>query len=214
MFTGLVETTGRVDAVDPQGDAMTLTVHTTLDPGPIGASLAVDGVCLTVTGAAAGVVRAVVGPETLARTTLGLLQPGAVVNLERPLRLGDRLGGHMVSGHVDAVGKIARKAEIGPAVQIWIQAPSEVLRYVVVKGSIAVDGISLTVNQVAADAFEVTLIPHTRTTTTLDGKPVGAAVNLESDIIGKYVERLLGPRAGGPASGITLDRLKECGFAD
>jgi riboflavin synthase len=215
MFTGLVEATGRVERATPAGDARTLVIATALDPGELGASLAVDGTCLTVTARAAGEVTTVVGPETLARTTLGALRPGEIVNLERPLRLGDRLGGHLVQGHVDGVGAIERRQAIGPAMQVWIGAPPEVMRYVIVKGSIAVDGISLTVNQVSETAFEVTLIPHTRDATTLDRKPVGGRVNLEADMIGKYVERLLGTRAGGPpAGGLDLATLREHGFAD
>src|SRR5262249_22066254 len=147
-----------------------------------------------------------------AKTTLGALQVGDFVNLERPLRLSDRLGGHLVSGHVDATGIIERKRELGPAVEIEIQAPPDVLRYVVPKGSITVDGISLTVNRVSETWFAVALIPHTREATTLDGKPVGNRVNLEADLIGKYVERLLAGRMGGmPSVGLTLDFLKEHG---
>jgi riboflavin synthase len=127
----------------------------------------------------------------VARTTLGKLGQGARVNLERPLRLGDRLGGHMVAGHVDAVGHIAQVAPRAEAVDVTVRAPGELLRYVIEKGSIAVDGISLTVNAVDAGTFTVSLIPHTQTATTLAAKGAGAHVNLEVDLIGKYVEKLV-----------------------
>jgi riboflavin synthase len=218
VFTGLIEDVGRVAQVDVVGAGATgarrLTIESRLadEPMPIGASLAVDGTCLTVTGWSAGRVAAVAAAETLERTTLGTLSPGARVNLERPLRVGDRLGGHLVAGHVDGVGRLAGRRPRGEAVDITIAAPAALLRYVVEKGSIAVDGISLTVNLVDAAGFTVSIIPHTQTATTLADKPEGAAVNLEVDLIGKYVERLLGPHAAG-TGGLTLDRLKENGFA-
>lgn len=194
MFTGIVEEVGRVAALGRGERATELELETTLDPGPVGASLAVDGVCLTVTAASGGRLTVTVGPETLARTTLGALGIGARVNLERALRLSDRLGGHLVSGHVDAVGEIARVRPVGTAREVFVRAPAEVLRYVVEKGSIAVDGISLTVNRVDAMSFAVALIPHTLEHTSLGGKQEGAAVNLEVDIVGKYVEKLLAGR--------------------
>jgi riboflavin synthase len=215
MFTGIVEATGKIARADHQAESVTLVIATDLDPGDIGASLAIDGTCLTVTAKTKGAVTAVVGPETLAKTTLGALRVGDEVNLERPMRLGDRLGGHLVLGHVDATGAIQSKTPVGPAVEIWIATPPEILRYVIIKGSITVDGISLTVNRATETAFEVTIIPHTREATTLDRKAVGARVNLEADLIGKYVERLFEARAAGfPPSGLTLEKLKEYGFAD
>jgi len=215
MFTGIVEATGKIARADRQSEAVTLVIATDLDPGDIGASLAIDGTCLTVTAKTAGAVTAVVGPETLAKTTLGALRVGNEVNLERPMRLGDRLGGHLVLAHVDATGAIQSKTPAGSAVEIWIAAPPEIMRYIIIKGSIAVDGISLTVNRATETAFEVTIIPHTRDATTLDRKAVGAQVNLEADLIGKYVERLFEARAAGfPPSGLTLEKLKEYGFAD
>jgi riboflavin synthase len=145
-----------------------------------------------VTALGRGSFTVLAGNETLARTTLGGLRPAGTVNLERALKLGDHLGGHMVAGHVDAVGEIAGRRDLGANLDIQFRAPREVLRYVVAKGSIAVDGISLTVNRVDDYSFAVALIPHTVSKTTLAGKPVGAKVNLEVDIIGKYVEKLLG----------------------
>jgi riboflavin synthase len=195
MFTGIIEEVGRVGAVTRGEQAAELRIETTLDPGPVGASLAVEGVCLTVTAAGRGQVAVTVGPETLARSTLGALRVGDPVNLERPLRLQDRLGGHLVAGHVDGVGEIARVRVVGPAREIHVRAPAEVLRYVVPKGSIAIDGISLTVNLVDAEGFGVTLIPHTISATTLARKESGARVNLEADLIGKYVEKFVAARA-------------------
>ncbi|HEY1585954.1 MAG TPA: riboflavin synthase [Polyangia bacterium] len=195
MFTGIVEEVGEIRALVPlpSEQALQLTVRAPLldDEQALGASLAVDGVCLTVTAWRRGEVDAVVGPETVARTTLGKLGQGARVNLERPLKLGDRLGGHMVAGHVDGVGHIAALSPRAEAVDVTVRAPAPLLRYVIVKGSIAVDGISLTVNSVDAETFTVSLIPHTQTATTLAQKGAGAPVNLEVDLIGKYVEKLV-----------------------
>jgi riboflavin synthase len=196
MFTGIVEQVGRIAALTPlpSEQALRLTVESALldEEQPLGASLAVDGVCLTVTAWRRGAIDAVIGPETIVRTTLGKLGPGASVNLERPVRLGDRLGGHMVAGHVDAVGQIAQVAPRAEAVDVTVRAPQELLRYVIEKGSIAVDGISLTVNAVDDETFTVSLIPHTQTATTLAAKGTGGVVNLEVDLIGKYVEKLVG----------------------
>jgi riboflavin synthase len=196
MFTGIVEDVGQVAQLQPlpSEQALQLTVRARLldEEQPLGASLAVDGVCLTVTGWRRGEIDAVVGPETIARTTLGKLGPGSRVNLERPLRMGDRLGGHMVAGHVDAVGHIAQVAPRAEAVDVTVHAPGALLRYVIEKGSIAVDGISLTVNAVDEESFTVSLIPHTQTATTLLDKGPGGGVNLEVDLVGKYVEKLVG----------------------
>ena len=190
---------GRVAAVAARNDdARDLE----LAPGSIdvaelalGESVAVDGVCLTVTSRGAGRFAVTAGPETLARTTLGGLAVGARVNLERALRASDRLGGHIVAGHVDAVGTVAERRELDTGVLFRFAAPPQILRYVVEKGSIAVDGISLTVNAVDEYSFAVALIPHTVEKTTLADKQAGGRVNLEVDIIGKYVEKLLGGRS-------------------
>jgi riboflavin synthase len=191
MFTGIVEDVGRIARIEalPSERARKLTVRAPMLEAeqPLGASLAVDGVCLTVTAWRRGEVDAVVGPETIERTTLGALGEGAPVNLERPLRLGDRLGGHLVAGHVDGVGQVAGVAARAEAIDVEIHAPAPLLRDVIEKGSIAVDGISLTVNAVDARGFAVSLIPHTQAATTLAHKGVGAGVNLEVDLIGKYV---------------------------
>jgi riboflavin synthase len=194
MFTGLVEDVGRVVAAERAGDALDLRIATAVIPAAelaLGESVAVDGVCLTVTARNGNEFRVLAGPETLARTTIGALAAGTRVNLERALLASARLGGHIVAGHVDGLGTLAARTPVGPAVDLRFEAPAELLRYVVEKGSIAVDGISLTVNRVDGYAFAVSLIPHTLEHTSLGDKPVGARVNLEVDIVGKYVEKLL-----------------------
>ena len=193
MFTGIIEATGIVEALDARDGGARLAVTTELDVGalPLGASLAVDGVCLTVIERARGRFAADLGPETLARTTLGALRPGARVHLERPLRLGDALGGHLVTGHVDGVGEVVGRREVGTSLELDIAAPAEVAATLVPKGSVTVAGVSLTINTVAGERFSVTLIPHTLAVTTLGALGVGASVNLEGDLIAKHVDRLV-----------------------
>jgi riboflavin synthase len=207
VFTGLVEDVGTVVRADRRSDALVIAVQPATMPIAelaLGESVSHDGVCLTVTelgdrGRASYQVLA--GAETLRRTTLGELRVGSVVNLERAMRLSDRLGGHMVAGHVDAIGEITGRRDMGANIVYNVRADRDVLRYVVAKGSIAIDGISLTVNRVDGDGFDVAIIPHTAGKTTLVDKTVGRRVNLEVDIIGKYVEKLLaGHRAGGAGS--------------
>ena len=199
MFTGLIEEVGRIGAVSrlPSGKGLRLSIEAQLLAPAIelGASLAVDGVCLTIVAAGSGRADVEVGPETMERTTLGDAAPGRAVNLERSLRIGDRLGGHLVQGHVDGVGRVLEARARGEAWDVRIGMPAPLTRYVIEKGSICVDGISLTVNALEADGFWVSLIPHSQALTTLKAREVGEPVNLEVDLIGKYVERLLGPAA-------------------
>jgi riboflavin synthase len=225
MFTGIVEATGTVASIGrtgPESAVVRLVIDTALEVGalPLGASIAVDGACLTVVERAAGRFAADLGPETLAMTTLGGLEPGAEVHLERPLRIGDPLGGHLVAGHVDGVGAIVALRERGEALELDISAPPAVARYVAPKGSIAVDGVSLTVNVVADDVFSVTLIPHTLAVTRLGGKVLGSPVNLEADLVAKHIDRLMEPYVGGDRAGaahtprreISVEMLRRYGF--
>ena len=199
MFTGIVEELGRVQAITPNAGGARLEIAATqvLDDAEIGASIAVNGCCVTVVALGEGCFAVDAVSETLARTDLGALQPGDRVNLERPVRLQDRLGGHLVQGHVDAAGTIrARTPEADGSERIAFAAPEPIMRYVVEKGSITVDGISLTVAALAPEGFEVAVIPHTLAVTTLGAKQGGDTVNLEVDIVAKYVERLLGRAEG------------------
>src|SRR5438067_12468848 len=190
MFTGLVEAVGRVTAVAADGCGGRVLTVAELGMAPQwtpGESVAVNGACLTVVDRDAESFRFQAGPETLDRTNLGRLASGDGVNLERALRLGDRLGGHLVTGHVDAVGTIAERVSSGEWETVWFDCPAALDELIVEKGSIAVDGVSLTLVGVRPGRFSVMLIPHTLAHTTLGAKPVGAAVNLECDMIAKHV---------------------------
>jgi riboflavin synthase len=194
VFTGLIEDIGVIKRLDRRSDALVLGIapdSMEVAELALGESVAVNGVCLTVTERGAGRFAVLAGGETLRRTNLGDLRLEQRVNLERALAVGARLGGHMVSGHVDAVGEIIERRDLGANIEISVRAPAQVLRYVVEKGSIAIDGISLTVNRVDAYSLSVALIPHTVSATTLAAKHIGQKANLEVDIIGKYVEKLL-----------------------
>lgn len=225
MFTGIVEATGVVESIgraDPERAVVRLAITTELDVAslPLGASVAVDGVCLTVVESGVGRLAAELGPETLALTTLGSLEAGSPVHLERPLRLGDPLGGHLVAGHVDGVGTVVAARDRSGSLELDIEAPPEVARFVASKGSIAVDGVSLTVNVVSGDTFSVTLIPHTLAVTKLGDKRPGAAVNLEADLVAKHIDRLTQPYLGGgrdsasrtPRREISVEMLRRYGF--
>ena len=193
MFQGLIEELGVVSRLDRSsaGGTVTIAARLVLEDLRVGASLAVNGVCLTITACGAGQVAADLSPETLRSTTFGALRQGDGVNLERAVRLSDRIGGHLLSGHVDAVGAIrARRAE-GQSTVLAVEPPRHLLRYCVTKGSIAVDGVSLTINDVTDTDFSVTIIPQTAKVTTLGLKEPGAAVNLEADLVVKSIDRLL-----------------------
>ena len=200
MFTGLVETTGTVVEVgqEPAGARLTVATDVLARELSEGDSVTVNGVCLTATRVQAGTFAADVMAETLRRSSLGPLEPGSEVNLELALRADARLGGHIVQGHVDGVGEVRSVTPEGIAHTVRIAAAPEILRYVVDKGSIAVDGVSLTVAAVDGDAFEVALIPETLGRTTLGSLAPGARVNLEVDILAKYVEKLLSPSVEAP----------------
>jgi riboflavin synthase len=193
MFTGLVETMGTVRSVTADGDGTLLRVEDALVARdlPLGASVAVNGVCLTVVAVEGDVFAFQAGPETLRRSNLGELRPGTRVNLERSLRVGDRLGGHIVQGHVDGLGHVERRERQGEWEVVWFRCPPELTRYFVPKGSVAIDGVSLTLVDVTPAGFSVALIPHTIQVTTLGHKQPPATVNLEVDMLTKYVFRYL-----------------------
>lgn len=217
MFTGLVEELGKVKTVARGTLSVRLTVSARAITGDVklGDSIAVNGTCLTVVDFGDSWFTADVMPETVDRTALAGLRAGDTVNLERTLRVGDRLAGHIVNGHVDGVGVIRAKQQRDNAVVIRIEASPDVLRYIVKKGSVAIDGISLTVVEVGDNWFTVSLIPHTASVTTLGIKGPGDPVNLENDIIGKYVEKLmgLGSTKSGNQAGLTVDFLQQHGFS-
>ena len=194
MFTGIVEEVGTVREVARKGDVTRLAIGAALtgEGSVLGASVAVNGVCLTVVARAAGELVFEMGPETLARTALGGLAPGHRVNLERPLRLGGALDGHLVLGHVDGIGTVEAVTRVESTARVRIALGDRALAPLLIpQGSVAVDGVSLTVAALAGTTFEVMLIPHTLAATTLDGLAAGQAVNIETDVIGKYVVRSL-----------------------
>jgi riboflavin synthase len=211
MFTGLIERTGKIIRIQPLARGKKLLI----DPGEmfelkLGDSVALDGACFTVVRLEGNCFEVELSPESLEKTTFAGKQPGSKVNIERPLKLSDRLGGHLVLGHVDGVGRIVKARKNGEFVEMEIEAPGELADLLVEKGSVAVDGISLTANALSGSVFSVTLIPETLKRTCLGTKKVGETVNLETDIIGKYVARLLSKK---PASGgLSLEKLREEGY--
>lgn len=216
MFTGIVEEIGQVERLVRNGPATRLTISArhVLSDLHLGDSIAVNGVCLTIDAATATGFSSDVMPETLRRSTLGRLRPGSSVNLERAVAYGGRVGGHYVQGHVDGLGTVRSLASDGPAILVRIAAPDELLRYIVVKGFIAVDGASLTVVDVGADDFSLSLVQHTQRGIILPRQHAGDQVNLEVDIIGKYVERALQYlHARPPAGGITQEMLAKHGYS-
>ena len=216
MFTGIVEETGTLRSLSRGSKSCVIHVQcsTVLEDTRIGDSIAVNGICLTVTSMESGGFTADVMNETLSRSSLAQTRPGDPVNLERAMAANGRFGGHIVSGHIDGTGIIREIRDDDNAVWYTVEAPPEILRYVVEKGSIAIDGISLTVARVDDRSFQVSVIPHTRAVTALSSRRVGSPVNLENDIVGKYVEKLMqpAPSESGPASGITMEFLAQYGF--
>ncbi|MDD2366270.1 MAG: riboflavin synthase [Desulfuromonadaceae bacterium] len=212
MFTGLIEDTGRVVSFRIAGEAGILEIETALptDDIAIGDSIAVNGACLTVTFKKRQTLVFDVSPESISRTLTGGLVSGCRINLERALRIGDRIGGHIVTGHIDCTAKLSRHENRSGNYQLYFTLPEANARYIVEKGSVTIDGISLTVNSVSNTGFSVNIIPHTYTSTTLSGLHIGDQVNIETDIIGKYVERLTAPWK--PAGTLTIKTLAENGF--
>ncbi len=199
MFTGIIEETGVVKSISRGARSSQLTIQAKLVVADVkvGDSISTNGVCLTVTAFGPGFFTVDVMPETIRQTNFNLLKPGSAVNLERALRLMDRMGGHMVSGHIDGTGKIVRSWEEDNAVWFQISAEETILRYIVDKGSVALDGISLTVTNVDSNCFNVSIIPHTHDVTTLREKKSGDLLNIECDMIAKYVEKLQAHHSAG-----------------
>ena len=210
MFTGIVEEIGLIKKIDRKGQGLQLMIscHKVLDDMKIGDSISTNGVCLTVTSFGSDYYTADVMPETVKLSTFTHLKSGESVNLERALALGDRFGGHMVSGHIDGTGEIVRKVKESNATRLLIRCSEELLRYVVRKGSITLDGISLTVASITNCEFEVSIIPQTKDETTLLGKAIGECINIENDLVAKYIEKFMPTKNNT----ITPDFLKENGF--
>ncbi|MGB5442248.1 MAG: riboflavin synthase [Gammaproteobacteria bacterium] len=218
MFTGIIQAVGSISALENRGGDMRIGIHTgnlPMDDVCIGDSIAVSGVCLTVVELGADGFSADVSGETLQCTMLGSLVPKDAVNLEKALTLQARLGGHLVSGHVDGIGTISSRREDSRSVQFTIKAPDELARYIATKGSICVDGVSLTVNAVEGSAFVLNIVPHTLAATTMQAYRSGRKVNLEVDLVARYLERLLLGDADaqpGAGEGITRELLESHGF--
>ncbi len=215
MFTGLIEALGTIRRRESRAGGVRFEIESErpFEDVELGESIAVDGACLTVVSFAGARFEIDASPETLAKTTLGSRREGHPVHLERAMRVGDRLGGHIVLGHVDGVGKLVSRRVEGDYTFLTYEAPGEVLPYLVPKGSIAIDGVSLTVNGLADPRFEIAIIPHTSSHTHLTRKAVGEGVNLEADVLAKHVGRLLEAwRAPAASGGLTRDFLERHGY--
>ncbi|MBY8074718.1 riboflavin synthase [Vibrio fluvialis] len=217
MFTGIVEAVGTLTAITPKGEDITISVDAgKLDLGDVklGDSIATNGVCLTVVEFNSHSYSADLSLETLKKSGFADYKVGDKVNLEKAMLPTTRFGGHIVSGHVDGVGEIVERNAVGRAIEFWVAIPAELSKYVAEKGSITVDGISLTVNDLRKNAFKLTIVPHTTQETTIDHFQVGRKVNLEVDVMARYLERLLnGGRDEQPESRITMEFLQQNGFA-
>lgn len=218
MFTGIVEAVGTLSAITPRGEDITVTVNVgKLDMSDVqlGDSIATNGVCLTVVEFDDNSYSADLSLETLKKTGFIDYQAGDKVNLEKAMLPTTRFGGHIVSGHVDGVGEIVERNQVGRAIEFWVEMPEEISKYVAQKGSITVDGISLTVNDLRKNAFKLTIVPHTSSETTIDQFNVGRKVNLEVDVLARYMERLLQGQQeeSKPESRLTMEFLQQNGFA-
>ncbi len=216
MFTGIVEAVGTLTAITPKGEDISVTVEVgKLDMSDVklGDSIATNGVCLTVVDYNATSYSADLSLETLQKTGFTDYQAGDKVNLEKAMLPTTRFGGHIVSGHVDGVGEIVERNMVGRAIEFWVAMPADIAKYVAEKGSITVDGISLTVNDLRKNAFKLTIVPHTGEETTIADFHVGRKVNLEVDVLARYMERLITSQQEQPESRITMDFLQQNGFA-
>ena len=213
MFTGLVEDIGTLIDVRPRGNGKILSIRTAIPMAEVrlGDSISVNGACLTADGFHDDGFECVAATETLAKTTLGQLRKGDALHLERALKLGDRLDGHLVQGHVDGTGAVVSAGMQSESFVLWVRPEPGLLKYIAAKGSITIDGVSLTVNEVGSDAFRVNLVPHTTDVTLLGALRTGTPVNLEVDVLAKYVERLLGDRGAG--GGLTIEALRDNGWS-
>jgi riboflavin synthase len=219
MFTGIIEGQGTLSALRSVGEAkaVTVTADFELQGTRLGDSIAVNGACLTVTSLSGSRFTADISPETLSKTTFASARIGERVNLERAMRLTDRLDGHLVSGHIDGTGRLTQRESVGNVLLLTFGVPREVTRFMIVKGSVAVDGLSLTINVCDDESFQVSIIPHTAAITTIGHKAIGAAFNIETDLIGKYVHRFISrdqEESRGGSRGIDMDFLMKSGFLD
>ena len=215
MFTGIIEATGELKKIEARGGDLRVTIQSdTLDFSDVklGDSIASNGVCLTVTAQGSDWFSADLSGETLKRTLFGSYQTGQRINLEKALLPTTRLGGHLVSGHVDGVATISKIVSEGRAWQVFVKAPAELSRYIAEKGSITIDGISLTVNELIGEEFRLTIVPHTALETTMSSWKAGRAVHIEVDLIARYLERLLMPKTESTKTGIDLSLLQKSGF--
>ena len=212
MFTGIIKAKGRVAAIEKRGGDVRLRVTAEDLPWSqyaLGDSISVNGVCLTAVRLLHNGFDTDVSVETLDVTTLKRLVVGDAVNLEPALRVGDALGGHLVSGHVDGIGKVIGRADDARSIRMTFEVPNELARFIARKGSVCVDGVSLTINEVSGNTFGLNIIPHTAEVTTMGGYEIGAAVNIEVDLLARYIERMLGSSAGG----LSIEFLREHGYA-
>ncbi|PSW19640.1 riboflavin synthase [Photobacterium sanctipauli] len=216
MFTGIIEAVGTITALTPKGKDISVTVDSgklDLSDVKLGDSIATNGVCLTVVELTGSGYVADLSLETLQRTAFASYKAGQKANLEKAMLPTTRFGGHMVSGHVDEVAEIIERTHTGRAIEFWVKAPAHLAKYISEKGSVSIDGISLTVNAIRGDEFKLTIVPHTAAETTMESFKVGRKVNLEVDVIARYLERLmLGEKAAEKKSEVTMDLLAKSGF--